>query len=419
MKILFLSATMIMILSGSLLPALALGASQPCDTSILPPRWPSSHIYVTDANENLPYIPLTDHTAIFHDDDVWNTGSEPRTVHVTLTIRDQYTGQQFFNQTQSLAMQACSGPESVKWRFVPTQVTNYIATVSDDRGDVGMIFNSMLDATKSQTAALPLEQLRFGVDSHDVICRQDLQLVIKSEDNSPACVKPLTYNRLALQGWAKLLGSTTTTYVTVNGTTYDIPYTIRGYGNKMLYIESDSPTKYLLAHVESTAEKGELTLSIPKTLLDPQKYGQSEFTVLVDGIETKYTETATGNDTRTLTIPFGFGVKEIEVLAIGIGMQTSSEKNGTLSGTVSASVYGGPLGSLQNQSTHYEVDVYASDGVTIAGKTFSDANAKYSLPLPAGSYIIYTYNGTKQTNTVSVYPEKNTVFDISSRLVVP
>ncbi|MDE1812987.1 MAG: hypothetical protein KGH85_09030, partial [Thaumarchaeota archaeon] len=63
----------------------------------------------------MPYIPLTDHTAIFHDDDVWNTSAQPRTVHVILTIRDQYPEQQVFNQTQSLQMQACSGPESVKW----------------------------------------------------------------------------------------------------------------------------------------------------------------------------------------------------------------------------------------------------------------------------------------------------------------
>ena len=163
-------------ISNSLYPAFAIDTPQTCDKSILPPLWPSSHIYVTDINESLPYIPLTDHTAIFHDDDVWNTSTYPRDVQVTLTIQNQDTGQQVFNQTQSLQMQACSGPESVKWRFVPIQVAYYNANVSDNRGTVGMNFYSMLDATKSQTVSSPLEQLRFGIDSHNVICRQDLQL---------------------------------------------------------------------------------------------------------------------------------------------------------------------------------------------------------------------------------------------------
>src|SRR6185312_2976815 len=156
MNILYLFSISI-IISGSLYPVFALDASQTCDTSILPPRWPSSHIYITDTNESLPYIPLTDHTAIFHDGDVWNTSTQPRSVNVTLTIQNQDTGQQVFNQTQSVQMKACSGPESVKWRFVPIQIANYIATVSDNRGGVGMIFKSMLDATKSQTVSSPQE----------------------------------------------------------------------------------------------------------------------------------------------------------------------------------------------------------------------------------------------------------------------
>ena len=200
MNILYFFTILIMI-SGSFYPAFALDTSQTCDTIILPPHWPSSHIYITDTNESSPYTPLTDHTTIFHDDDVWNTSTQPRDVHVTLTIQDQDTGQQVFNQTQSLQMKACSGPESVKWRFVPTQIADYHANLSDNRGTVGMIFYSMLDATKSQTVSSPLEQLRFGIDSHNVVCKQDLQLVIKSEDGFPACVTKQTAQILVERGW--------------------------------------------------------------------------------------------------------------------------------------------------------------------------------------------------------------------------
>ena len=180
------------IISGSLYPVFALDTSQTCDTINLPPRWPSSHIYITDTNGSVPYIPLTHHTTIFHDDDVWNTSTQPRSVNVTLTIQDQYTKQQVFNQTQSVQMKACSGPESIKWKFVPIQDDNYYATVSDNRGNVNMIFYSI---------SSPLEQLRFGVDSHNVICEHDLQIVIKSEDGSPACVKSDTELTLIKRGW--------------------------------------------------------------------------------------------------------------------------------------------------------------------------------------------------------------------------
>ncbi len=190
------------IVSGSLYPVFALDTPQVCDPSSQPPRgrWPSSHIYIKDTDGNMPFFPLIYHTAILHDDDVWNTSTQPRIVRVTLTIQNQ-DGQQVFNQTQSLQMKACSGPESVKWRFVPIQIADYTAKVSDDRGNVGMTFNSMLDATKSQTVSSPLEQLRFGIDSHGVVCKQDLQLVIKSEDDSPACVKSSTATILISQGW--------------------------------------------------------------------------------------------------------------------------------------------------------------------------------------------------------------------------
>jgi len=209
MKILYLFSISIVV-SGSLYPVFALDTPQVCDANSLPHYGPHnpSHIYIKDTSGNLPYIPLTDHTAILHDDDVWNTYPEPRIIQVTLIIHNQDTGQLVFNQTQSLQMQACSGPESVKWRFVPIQVANYIATISDDRGKENMIFNSILDVPKSQTVSSPLEQLKFRIDLHNIICKQDLQLVIKSEDGSPACVKQGTATKLVERGWAKMISKT-------------------------------------------------------------------------------------------------------------------------------------------------------------------------------------------------------------------
>ncbi|HEX5457249.1 MAG TPA: hypothetical protein VFX64_02555 [Candidatus Nitrosotalea sp.] len=81
---------------------------------------------------------------------------------------------------------------------------------------------------------------------------------------------------------------------------------------------------------------------------------------------------------------------------------------GILSGKVV--LVGGPrLGPRAN----YEVDVYATNGNTIVGKTFSDVNAHYSIPLPAGEYIIYAQDYPKPvSHLVSVFKGNTTTFDI-------
>jgi hypothetical protein len=94
---------------------------------------------------------------------------------------------------------------------------------------------------------------------------------------------------------------------------------------------------------------------------------------------------------------------------------TNSALNGTLSGAVY--IMGGPAENIlkpsPNPGVNYEVDVYNTDGVTIVGKTLSDENAHYTIQLPAGNYIIYTYHLSKQSNFVTVVAGKNTIFNIT------
>ena len=85
------------------------------------------------------------------------------------------------------------------------------------------------------------------------------------------------------------------------------------------------------------------------------------------------------------------------------------QNNGILSGDVIRG--GGP--KLENTVVNYEIDVYAVDGITLVGKTFSDANAHYSMQLPAGNYTVYVPDyPAKQTHFVSVFPGNNTIFNI-------
>ena len=49
----------------------------------------------------------------------------------------------------------------------------------------------------------PLKQFKSGIAAQDVKCKQGLQLVIKSEDRSPACVTTNTVTALIERGWTQ------------------------------------------------------------------------------------------------------------------------------------------------------------------------------------------------------------------------
>lgn len=53
----------------------------------------------------------------------------------------------------------------------------------------------------------PLKQFKSGVPINETKCSDDLKLVIKSSNSSPACVKPETVNKLLLRGWAFALST--------------------------------------------------------------------------------------------------------------------------------------------------------------------------------------------------------------------
>ncbi len=51
---------------------------------------------------------------------------------------------------------------------------------------------------------LPLKQFKTGIAANMVKCNDGLQLIIKSEDGSPACIHQTTIPKLALRGWISI-----------------------------------------------------------------------------------------------------------------------------------------------------------------------------------------------------------------------
>ncbi len=48
----------------------------------------------------------------------------------------------------------------------------------------------------------PRQQVKNGIDPAYVTCRESLELIFKAIDNSPACVKPESAEKLIERGWA-------------------------------------------------------------------------------------------------------------------------------------------------------------------------------------------------------------------------
>jgi len=47
----------------------------------------------------------------------------------------------------------------------------------------------------------PRQQIKIGIDPANVTCRESLELIFKTIDNSPVCVKPKTAAILVERGW--------------------------------------------------------------------------------------------------------------------------------------------------------------------------------------------------------------------------
>jgi hypothetical protein len=49
----------------------------------------------------------------------------------------------------------------------------------------------------------PLKQFKSGIPIEEIKCRDNLQLILKTSNNSPTCVKPETKTKLLERGWGE------------------------------------------------------------------------------------------------------------------------------------------------------------------------------------------------------------------------
>lgn len=107
----------------------------------------------------------------------------------------------------------------------------------------------------------PLEQFKSGTPASDVKCNDGFTLILKSENGSPACVKPDTVQILIERGWGTLRGiQTFLPYGNTNSTSLgnntlpasfmpcDTPFPQSNTGIQMLYMPTNSIGKICLRY---------------------------------------------------------------------------------------------------------------------------------------------------------------------------
>jgi predicted secreted protein with PEFG-CTERM motif len=99
--------------------------------------------------------------------------------------------------------------------------------------------------------------------------------------------------------------------VSVDRTAFVLSYKITG--GSVLSVTPDDDANSLIIAISTTSD-GELTITLPRELIDAKiNGGDDDFFVLIDGEEVEFSETSTSTD-RTLTISFPDGAEEIEII---------------------------------------------------------------------------------------------------------
>jgi predicted secreted protein with PEFG-CTERM motif len=103
---------------------------------------------------------------------------------------------------------------------------------------------------------------------------------------------------------------------TLNDEVYCIPYSING--GTVLSGTLSVASKTLTVNIQAN-DDGQITLNIPRSVLDSKNGNNDQsFVVLVDGEEKDTATETTTSDTRTVTIPFIAGVGDIEIIGTQI-----------------------------------------------------------------------------------------------------
>jgi hypothetical protein len=174
------------------------------------------------------------------------------------------------------------------------------------------LFENAFAENVNNNGLSPLKQFDSGIAVKNITCINNLTVIIKAEDGSPACVKPQTAFKLIERGWGSLV-IFTTQIKNIVGTQLFANYTITN--GKILDITTS--TSWIGVTVTTqTSNDGNLNIMLPQELFKIPK-GYSHYAgldVLRDGLENEFKVIKTTPTEITLLIPFVNGTQKILIL---------------------------------------------------------------------------------------------------------
>lgn len=121
---------------------------------------------------------------------------------VVVSIRKEGNNQVLFERNIHSESEPCQWIASAQWEFTP-EAGNYrmylnIKENGHTGGDTSYTGFSVISETK--TSVPPLKQFHSGISFNEIQCKDSLVLIQKYDD-TPACVKPTTKQKLIKRGW--------------------------------------------------------------------------------------------------------------------------------------------------------------------------------------------------------------------------
>lgn len=126
-------------------------------------------------------------------------------IHIAKEGVDESLETAVFEKEFHIESKPCEWIVSAEWEITPKE-GDYRMFVSvreggsTDTSDTGF---SVISDTVTNNIMSPLKQFESGIPSNETKCKEGLELILKSSDSSPACVKPETREKLIERGWAK------------------------------------------------------------------------------------------------------------------------------------------------------------------------------------------------------------------------
>ena len=147
---------------------------------------------------------IPDTIKVYRDNILWKTttketGIAPSTSHSEWQIPQTF----FFNELpgEYKIVLITDNRETLEFEFIVKQIT----TSQDDNLETSTGNNQteQKDEKIINLTLAPLKQIANGVSLENITCKENMLIVFKNTDNSPACVKPATVDKLIERGWMK------------------------------------------------------------------------------------------------------------------------------------------------------------------------------------------------------------------------